>query len=142
MVLSERLHTLRLTAKFRQGVVSKNGTNVSHLTLQTKWNDVPFDENGRLQWWVGEGPNRLALASPLDPNRYAQPTTGRPIFWAVTSKGGALCHYVGHWVCVRFDVLPEAPTQEDKMILKKQGRQALLEFAFVKFDQDLSQNME
>jgi hypothetical protein len=132
-VLNQRLSRLGLSFKFSQGVVAQKGGNISHLTLGQGWNFLPLEKNDRLQWWVGEGPKRLVLASPLDPGRYAQ--TSIPIFWAMPAKeGGALCHYVGHWMCVRF--------AHAKTVITKKPRQALLEFQFERFDDVLSKKME
>ena len=58
--------------------------------------------------------------------------------WSENQKGGSsLCHYVGHWKCVRFDRLTQPSNEDDKMIIKQKGRSALLEFVFVDFDDDL-----
>jgi len=144
-LLNKRLRSLGLTCAFGQPVVSSNGPRISHLTLNSKWNDLPFTEQDCLQYWLGDGAKRLSLASPLDPARYIQHDTGIPIFWAVNSNepGGARCYYVGHWICVRFYLFDQTQNNDErKMIHKKKDRQALLEFDFVRFDENLARNME
>ena len=117
-----------LTSPFGQGVMSKNGLNVSHITLSDKWNLCPKDYNEPLQWWVGEGPNRLSLASPLNPKNKQQ--KGIPVFFACKEKNtAALCHYIGHWKCVKFQKLNQTQNFKNKV------RQALLEFEFVEFNE-------
>lgn len=142
MALNERLPKLGLKSSFGQGVVSGKEGTISHLTLSSKWNNLPYHDGERLQWYVGEGPIRLKKASPLDPLLHAQDDGGVPIFWAVKQLGGGdLCHYIGHWVCVRFERLAQAANEDEKMIFKKEGRSALLEFEFVTFDDELDWNM-
>ena len=142
MVLNERLPQLGLKSSFGQGVVSGKGGTISHLTLSSKWNNLPYHDGERLQWYVGEGPIRLKKASPLDPHLRAQDDGGVPIFWAVQQPGGGdLCHYIGHWKCVRFERLAQASNEDEKMIFKKEGRSALLEFEFAMFDDEVDWNM-
>jgi len=43
----------------------------------------------------------------------------------------ALCHYIGHWRCIRFQ--RNLPCQQ-----KSKQRQALIEFRFAKFDNSLA----
>lgn len=135
-VLNKHLEKLGLTACFTNGVVSKHGQDVSHLTFSNEWNDLPFDTSETFEWWLGVGATRLDLASPLDPNQYyTQPKNAVPIFWACKQDkgGGSLCHYIGHFRCIRFE--------KRKVNFKDQARQALIEFKFEHFDASLSQTM-
>ena len=79
-VLNKHLDKLGLTASFANGVVSKHGNHVSHITLSDKWNHLPYDSHETLEWWLGEGLHRLGLASPLNPQKFQQSPI--PIFWA------------------------------------------------------------
>jgi hypothetical protein len=132
-VLNEHLELLGLTAKFGMGVVSKQGNRVSHLTLNNAWNHLPQNRDETLEYWLGEGTQRLTLVSPLDPSIQKQPEKGCPIFWACDTKhGGALCYYVGHFRCIGL-TKTDAP-----IMMLKNARQALIEFEFIKFDMDLA----
>jgi len=131
-VLNRHLAELKLDC-FGQGVVSGKGGRISHLTLTMDWNDLPMNEQGRLQWYLGKGQRRLSLAQPLDPEVYQQKPL--PIFWAEKQKkkGGSLCFYVGHFQCVRFE--------KNLHVSYKQDAQALLEFEFQYFDRDLTHKL-
>jgi hypothetical protein len=135
--LNKHLNKLGLAACFHQTVISKRGNDVSHVTLNYKWNNLPRTESETLEWWLGEGPQRVTLASPLDPLLHDQRPI--PIFWAAASQGknksgGDRCHYVGHFRCIRFNKVKTAS-------VKRKLRQALIEFEFVEFDKGLSQAM-
>jgi hypothetical protein len=134
-VLNQHYVMLGLTSCFSMTVISKRGQNVSHLTLNHRWNDLPYNEHQMLKWWVGEGPSRVYLASPLNP-ALVQPQPIIPIFFAQTNKGGggALCHYVGHYQCVHFET-------GQSVVFKSKPRQALLGFKFVRFDQQLADKL-
>ena len=100
-VFNKYLDNLCLMAKFGMGVVYKQGNRVSHLTMNNAWNRLPRTQDETLEYWLGEGTQRLTLVSPLDPSIQKQPEEGIPIFWACDNKhGGALCHYVGHFRCI------------------------------------------
>jgi hypothetical protein len=140
--LSKHIARLGLRAKFSQGAAStykKNPldkSNISHITLNSGWNHLPKNESESLEWWLGEGNRRLQLVSSLDPTQYKQSKRGIPIFWAEKrpggKKGGDPCHYVGHYRCVQLHHCTR-PT-----IMKGEPRQALLEFQFVRFDENLA----
>lgn len=135
-VLNKHLAALGLMY-FGQTVLSCRNGRISHLTLNLDWNDLPQDQSGRLQWWLGKGPTRLAKVQPLNVSQHPdQPAI--PIFWAEkqkrAGKGGALCRYVGHFKCVTFD------TTYSKVMYKKEA-QALLEFEFVHFDEVLADKL-
>ena len=133
-VLNQHLSRLGLSAKFGRGVISSRQNAISHLTFQHRWNDLPYDENHVLRWWIAPGVNRLRLALPLNPGLHPQ-QQAIAIFWAENSRGGALCHYVGHFRCIHF--------KENKRIVefKDWQRQALLLFQFVHFDSKLASKM-
>jgi len=134
--LNMNLDFLGLTANFCLGVISKRGSQrVSHITLSSKWNNLPRNTEETLEWWLGEGKRRINLASPLDPSKYEQPREGLPVFWArkQAAQGSALCHYIGHFRCIKF--------QKCSLAMKGEPRQALIEFAFVKFNESLAEKI-
>lgn len=131
--LNHYLKTLGLTANFGSGVVSKQrGGEVSHLTLECNWNDLPNQQSQKLEWWVERGASSLAQASLLDPLNRDQPKEGVPVFWSCEQPNGdeALCHYVGHF-------RPDSFTYRAATVRGKQ-RQTLVEMSFVKYDNDLA----
>jgi len=133
--LNSCLEYLGIRAKFGMTLVSRKDGVMSHLTFAERWNDLPQTKEEKLEFWLGEGLGRLRLAAPLNPLIKYQPEAGLPIFWACASsqKGGALCHYVGHFRCINF-VHSEAT-------LKGKKRQVLLEFEFAKYDHLLGQKI-
>ena len=133
-VLNEHSEYLGLTAKFNVPVVSKHGSRVSHLTLKSTLNDLPQSRNETLEWWLGEGSNRMALASPLDPSVQEQPPEGVPVFWATPNSGADICHYVGHFRCIAF-------FKTRHVLMLEHPRQALIELKFVNFDESLAQKI-
>jgi hypothetical protein len=133
-VLNEHLEYLGLTAKFNVPVVSKHGSRMSHLTFKSTWNDLPQSRNETLEWWLGEGPTRIALASPLDPSIQKQPLEGIPVFWATPNSGADICYYVGHFRCIAF-------FKTRRVVMLGKARQALIELQFVKFDESLAQKI-
>lgn len=131
-VLNANLAKLGLTAKFSMGVVSKRGARVSHLTLHHNWNDLPRDSTETMEWWLGEGPKRLALASALDPSKCRQSSVA--VFWAERKTNGAgLCHYVGHFECIGIEPI--------RVTFKGEPRQALIELRFCQFDTELANSI-
>jgi len=126
------METLGLTSKFSNGVISKHGNQVSHVTFHHKWNDIPQHAGQTLEWWLGVGEKRLELALPLDPAQQDQPKDGIPVFWSCQQqfRGGALCHYVGHFRCIKFE--------KCKLTHKGEPRQALIEFGFIKFQESFA----
>ena len=129
--LNSHLRTLGLHAVFGQPVVSRKGPGpVSHLTFNIEqWNDLPADPTCPFQWWLGEGEVRLQLANLINPEQHSQPEGGVPVFFAhKRKKGGALCHYGGHFTTRSFKRLPEA------QVFKGLKRQARIELAFHHFD--------
>ena len=132
-ILNQHLAKLGLSAKFGMTVIAKKGLKISHLTFNDQWNDLPRTEQERLQFWLGHGAGRLRLALPLDPAKQSQEPV--PIFWAVAQKerGGASCHYVGHFKSVKFEI-----NNEHTVLFKRHDRQALIEFEFTRFDSDLA----
>jgi hypothetical protein len=134
-VLNEHLEYLGLTAKFNVPVVSKHGTRVSHLTFKSVWNDLPQSRDETLEWWLGEGSKRMALASPLDPSIHEQPLQGIPVFWATPNSSSAdICHYVGNFRCIAFLITRH-------VVKLGKPRQALIELQFVKFDESMAQKI-
>jgi hypothetical protein len=135
-VLNKYTDDLCLVAKFGMGVVSKQGTRVSHLTLNNNWNHLPRTQDETLECWLQEGTQRLALVSPLDPSIHKQREEGIPVFWACESKhGGALCHYAGHFRCIGLTKM------DTPVMMLESARQALIEFEFIKFDRLLAQRI-
>lgn len=121
-ILNVYLKDLGLTAKFSNAAIAKHRNAISHITLDHKWNDLPFNRHEPLKWWIGEGASRLAWASVLDPSQHEQPAQGVPVFWATNPGNEGLCHYIGHFRCIKFERLTA--------IIKNKPRQALLQFAF------------
>jgi hypothetical protein len=133
-ILNEHLEYLGLTAKFNVPVVSKHGSCMSHLTFKSAWNDLPQSQDETLEYWLGEGSKRIALASPLDPSIQEQPLEGIPVFWATPHTGADLCYYVGHFRCINF-------FKTRRVVMMERPRQALIELQFVKFDESLAQKI-
>ena len=135
--LNQRLDDLPgLHSVFGQTVVSGKASEggVSHLTFNIElWNDLPADESVPFQWWLGEGEVRLRLASLINPEERPQPEGGVPVFFAhKRKKGGALCHYGGHFTTRSFQRLDKS------RVFKGIARQALIELAFHRFDERLA----
>lgn len=132
--LNHHLHKLPgITCPFGIPVVSQRGGVLSHLCFSEEWNELPHSDGEMLEWWLGQGKDRLRAAELLDPAIHEQRDDGIPVFWASTQKGvgGALCFYVGNFKCMRF-------TREINLDIKNKHRQALIEFAFHSFDEDLA----
>lgn len=131
--LNKNLKELGLKAKFAMSVVSCRHGQISHLTFNSAWNELPYTKDQTFKFWMGEGARRLSIATPLDPatNPEQDPV---PIFWAQKRSSPALCHYIGHFRCVNFDT-----TQ--KVMLKGERRQALLEFKLVEFKNEMEQKL-
>ena len=139
--LNQHIKELGLTTKFGQGAISKTGNIVSHVTLSPKYQYLPYSSHEKLQMWLGVGKNRWKFAIPLSPKSSDPPQhhPAIPIFWAAKPHGkgtGAhLCHYVGNFRCVKFEKWDEIQLKMDS------PRQALLEFKFVSFDQNIAIKM-
>lgn len=137
--LNKHLRELGLTSPFAVSAISKKGQKVSHVTLNTKWNLIPKNETEPLEWWLGEGPSRLNLASPLDPSQFEQSARGIPIFWACPPTkgkgGGDRCHYIGHYRCVEFQRFATP------ILVKDKARQALIGFQFVRFNETMAERI-
>ncbi|CAB9527351.1 TSP1 [Seminavis robusta] len=131
-ILNQHLESLGLTTQFGMAVLSKNGSRVSHITLNQKWNQCPYSSQHLLKWWLGKGKQRLRTASILDPAKSDNANKEVPIFFATPPKlGGAPCHYVGHYQCVSFEANLDVK-------FKGEERQALLQFQFVRFDEAMA----
>ena len=122
-----------LGARFGMPVVSRVAGRASHLTFNIgEWNDMPMTEAERFEWDLGEGKGRLDQASLIDPQQHAQPCGGVPLFVAVKRrKGGALCHYAGHWTTASFTRTDEG------FVFKDKKRQAIIRLALHHFDEEL-----
>tara|TARA_B110001452_G_scaffold265109_1_gene269262 strand:+ start:1073 stop:1465 length:393 start_codon:yes stop_codon:yes gene_type:complete len=95
---------------------------------------MPKSEEAPYQWWLGDGTGRLKAANLVNPEVKEQPAGGVPVFFAVKrkTKGGALCHYGGHFVTKRFTKLTE------QQRFKEIDRQALIELSFDHYDTKLA----
>lgn len=133
--LNKHLDKLGLPRPFGICVISKLGHTVSHMTLNEKWNSIPFDSTEKLQWWLGEGLGRLRSARIFDPSYHDQPAQGFPVFWAraTSQPGGNRCHYIGHFRCLSFEFCGQVHFGKQ--------RQAILEFEFVHFHQSLANSI-
>lgn len=134
--LNQHLSDLGLSAKFGQQVMSARDGLPSHLTFNIgDWNNLPATEQEPYIWWLGDGVERLRLARLIHPKREDQPAHGVPLFFAAKrSKGGALCHYGGHFAARHFVELSEG----EKVHFKDRDRQARIEFEFDHFDEALA----
>lgn len=133
-VMNEHLDYLGLSAKFGVPVVSSKVNKVSQLTFNAKWNSLPYGEHEPFQWFASQGSGKRGLAVRLDPSKHAQSPI--PIFWAVEEKGGALCYYVGHFRCVKYEAMAKP------FVFKKKERCMLFEFQFMRFDERLAEKLE
>ena len=134
--LNNFLTLLGLTAKFGVPVVSKRNGVPSHLTFNIgDWNDLPQTSAECFEWWLGEGEQRLKDANLINPEFGAQPENGVPLFFAIKRKerGGALCHYGGHFCTQSFRRL----RPEEVVDFKGERRQALIELVWHHYDEGL-----
>lgn len=127
---------LGLTAGFDQyGAKTKSKRLVSHLTLHPDWAQLPATTHGTLQWWIPEQPDLITGTGPLRHPRHP----AFPVFWSQLCyhhgllSGEVYC-YIGHYICENFDT-------DAKRVLGGIHRQALAEFEFVEFKQDMADLM-
>ena len=80
----------------------------------------------------------IVLLEKIIRQQQEQPAGGVPVFFAVKrkTKGGALCHYGGHFVTKSFTKLPE------QQRFKEIDRQALIELSFHHYDARLAAAVE
>lgn len=123
--------TLGLSASFVQGkAIATKNDEVSHIVLDQKWDELPYNRHETLKLWIRQGVSRLEPATLLDPSKHEQPAQGIPFFWKLNEGP---YHYIGHYRSVNFE--------EREAVVKNTQRQALLEFEFVKHDESVDAKM-
>ena len=139
-VLDQNLKTLGLRAPFGKKSISKyaDGKRVSHITLNKEKDNLPYDESKTIEYCLNASPYSLKVAEPLDPNENPQCDRGVPFFWAEkmaeeTDKASK-CYYIGNYKCVSFERIPT-------FMHKGTERQAVLDFNFVLYDQQLADKL-
>lgn len=112
--------------------IAKGKVLVSSLTMQRHLNELPIDPRQKLQFRIpgtatyrGGHPLQMPGHPPI------------PVFWAQEcqeNNGHFLYYYVGHFQCDNFDT-------KEKRVVKGIQRQALVEFEFVEFKEEVAQKM-